>query len=596
MAGRRLTIVVLSLSLVPLCLGRAAAQRASAPPRPRPPAQVSVGVLPFTNVLNDAELASLGGGISHSLTNALKSSAALTVADAEVVAEAARRPAAGGGARGDAGALELARLLGLRMVVVGSYQRVGRTLRAEAYVLSVDLDRPLSGPPLRVAQPYPDGYSDLLDQLAQGLVGALEVPLTPVESEGIRGAARGAPRPRAQALYDSGLAEARKGTKEGLMSAVRLLEQAVALDPNFALAYAAKAEAELELLKFAQAGGREADDLGRAALADARAASARAPTSGAGPLAEARVHNARGNYAEAEEAARTAARRWPGDAAARLELGRARGRGRLTPNPDVQAALASQPWLALRLPGLPKVLVRNERDEALVVTFTPRGTGAGYPPVGVPAHSSRIVAVLPGDYRVTARGPDGDELREATLEAGREYDLLYTSYNSSFDIHNVGRVTADVQIRGPRNVDLSLRADGKEMIPVPAGEYTVTLSGANVRPVSETYQMGEGDKKEIDVKIIRGVVRMSTREPPAPVGRSAFLVTNTGGIPATIRFTGPKSFSVTVGGYASRRVDAPPGEYTISVIARGQQLRQDFYTLGDDEEYVYRFVVVIRRR
>jgi tetratricopeptide (TPR) repeat protein len=66
-----------------------------------------------------------------------------------------------------------------------------------------------------------------------------------------------------------------------------------------------------------------------------------------------------GSYAEAEEAARSALKHWPRDAGAHFELGRARGRGRLTPNEDLRLALALQPGLALSLPSLPKVLVKN---------------------------------------------------------------------------------------------------------------------------------------------------------------------------------------------------------------------------------------------
>lgn len=608
MLASRLTLTILLLCLTLTAgLGGARAQErpitrlrtvAQRPDSPRISARqnvvvVGVGILPFKNSLGDAELQALGGGISDSLTNALKSSASLTVADTETVGEAARRVAEGGSAGGDAGALNVARLLGLRMIVVGSYQRVGRELRVDARVLSVDLNRPLSGPPINATQPYPDGYSELLNQLAQALTNAMQIPLRPDESADMEGALRGVPPLRAQELYNQGLADMRQGTKAGLESAVRRFTQATALDPNFALAYAAKATAEAELYKFARGDGSDASALARVALTDAATASEKAPNSGTGHLALARVHNALGNYPEAEAAARKALQRWPRDAGARFELGRARGRGRLTPNEDLRLAFNLQPGLALSLPELPKVLVKNERDHDLVVTFSQRG-GRGNPPVSVSAQSSRIVALLPGAYRITARGPDGDELLERNMEAGEEYALVFAAFDSSFVVRNIGRIAADVQIRGPRNVDLPLPPGAEKTVHVPAGQYTVSLSGANARSVSKTYDIGGGEEQGIDVIIRRRGPEIVTEE-PAVVENSTFIITNTGRIPATVKVRGPKSLSFPVGAGGSKRIDVPAGEYLILVYAKGQLVGEYSYTLGEGEEYEYQFVVVLRR-
>lgn len=606
MLASRLISTILSFCLTPVAgLGGASAQKRPATrprtvaPRtdsPSAPARqnviaVAVGVLPFKNALGDAELDALGGGIADSLTNALKSSASLTVADTEMVGEAARRAAEEGGAGGDAGALSLARLLGLRMIVVGSYQRVGRDLRVEARVLSVDLNRPLSGPPIYVTRPYPDGYSELLNQLAHALTNAMQVPLTPDESADIKGALRGVPPLRAQELYDLGLADMRAGTKAGLESAVRQFTQAVDLDPNFALAYAARAAAEAQLYQLAGDDDREA--LRREALNDAAKASEKAPNSGAGPVALARVHNALGNYAEAEAAARKALQRWSRDAGARFELGRARGRGRLTPNEDIRLAFALQPGLALSLPSLPKVLVKNERDHALVVTFRQHG-GVSNPPVSIGPHSSRIVALLPGAYRITARGPESDELIEESMEAGSEHALVFAAYDSSFVVRNIGRVAADVQIRGPRNFDLALPPGAEKQVHVPAGQYTVFLGGANVRSVSETYDIGSGEELGVDVIIRRGGPEIVEEEREA-VENSTFIITNTGRVPATVQVRGPKSLSVSVGARGSKRINVPAGEYSFLVYAKGQLVGEKSYTLGVGEEYEYKFEVVIRR-
>jgi tetratricopeptide (TPR) repeat protein/TolB-like protein len=601
----RLTSTILSFCLtLATCSGGVRAQkrptvrpRTVAPratqqtPASRNVVAVAVGVLPFKNSLGDAALDALGGGIADSLTNALKSSASLTVADTEIVGAAVLRAPKEAGAGGDAGALNVARFLGLRMIVVGSYQRVGGQLRVEARVLSVDLNRPLSGLPIQVTQPYPDGYSELLNQLAHTLMNAMQVPLTPDESADIKGALRGVPTLRAQALYDRGLAEMREGTEAKLKSAIRLFTQAVALDPNFALAHAAKATADLELYQLVGGVGRDA--LAREALNDAVTASEKAPNSGSGQVALARVHNALGNYPEAEAAARKALQRWPRDAGARFELGRARGRGRLTPNEDLRLAFNLQPGLALRLPGLPKVLVKNERDHALVVTFSQRG-GGSYAPVSVGAYSSRIVALLPGDYRITARGPDGDELIEKNMEAGSEYALVFAAYDSSFVVKNIGRVTAHVQIRGPRNIDLPLPPSAEKKVHVPPGQYTVTLSGANVRSVSKTYDIGSSEEVGIEVIIRRGALQIIEEE-PEPVESSTFIITNIGRIAATVQVRGPKSFSVPVGAGVSKRLSVPAGEYLLLVHARGQLIGEYPYTLGAGEEHEYKFEVFLRR-
>jgi TolB-like protein len=552
---------------------------------------VAIGVLPFKNALGDAELEALGGGISDSITNALKSSASLTVADTEMVEEAARRAAEGGGVGGDRRALNVARLLGLRMIITGSYQRVGQQLRVEARVLSVDLDRPLSGPPINITQPYPGGYSELLNRLARALTNTMQVTLTADSSDGVEGALRGVPSLRAQELYDQGLADMRAGTKAGMESALRRFAQATALEPNFALAYAAKAKAELEIYPLDDGATRDAR--AREALTDATKAAEKAPDSGTGQVALARVHNALGNYQEAEEAARKALLRWPRDADAYFELGKARGRGRLTPNEDMRLAFELQPGLALRLPELPKVIVKNERDNDLVVTFRQRG-GGGNPPVSVGAHSSRLVALLPGAYSITARGPDGDELVERDMKAGEEYAVVFAAFDSSFVVKNVGGVAASVQIRGPRNIDLALPPGAEKSVAVPDGQYTFTLGGANARPMSKTYDIGTGEEQGIDVTIRRGRPEIVVREPEA-VETSTFIITNTGQVPATVQVRGPKNLSVLVGAGGSKRVAVPAGDYSILVYARSQLVEQYSYTLGESEEYEYKFVVVIRR-
>ena len=129
---------------------------------------------------------------------------------------------------------------------------------------------------------------------------------------------------------------------------------------------------------------------------------------------------------------------------------------------------------------------------------------------------------------------------------------------------------------------------------MPAGQYTLTLGGTNVRSVLETYDIGSSEELRVDIIIRRGRLEMVEVEPEI-VEDSTFIVTNTGQVPATVKARGPKSLTVSVGAGGSKRINVPAGGYSFLVYAKGKLVGEESYTIGVGEEYEYKFEVVIRR-
>src|SRR6185295_9691221 len=110
-------------AVVPQALAAESAER-SEPSASRPPA---IGVLDFTNVSGDADLAWLSSGIAETVTNDLRSTGRLRIIDRVRVVESVRH--------GGADLAALRKELRLDLAVVGSFQRAGDRLRITARVV-----------------------------------------------------------------------------------------------------------------------------------------------------------------------------------------------------------------------------------------------------------------------------------------------------------------------------------------------------------------------------------------------------------------------------------------------------------------------------
>lgn len=183
-----------------------------------------LAILPFENLGPSPEQDYFANGMTADLiTDLSKLSGLLVIAPGSVFAYR--------GGRDDA--RQVALDLGVDYVVAGSVQRSGDRLRINVRLLEARLERALWG------QRYDATMEQVFavqDQLAAALIAALEIELAPGERALL------AQRPtNSVAAYDHylrGLEDHGRRTREFNRSARQQFEQAIALDPGFARAYA----------------------------------------------------------------------------------------------------------------------------------------------------------------------------------------------------------------------------------------------------------------------------------------------------------------------------------------------------------------------
>ena len=123
-------------------------------------------------------------------------------------------------------------------VLTGSIRRSGMRLRINAQLVDTETDFPLWSE--RYDREMKDVF-ELQDEIAHKIAEALRVTLTPQEQEAI--AEKPTQDLQAYDQYLRGKSYARRLTRQDLEFALQMFENAVALDPRFALAWAAIANA-----------------------------------------------------------------------------------------------------------------------------------------------------------------------------------------------------------------------------------------------------------------------------------------------------------------------------------------------------------------
>ncbi len=253
---------------VALCCAGALAIRLGMPraasPDFAPPAQ-SVAVLAFTNMSGDAADDYFAEGVADELTNTLARIADLRVA-ARVSAfsfKGKTTPIA-----------DIARRLNVAAVLEGSVRRDRGKLR-----ISTELVDARTGFQIW-ARSYERDAHDLLaveGDIAGQVAGALRVSLG--QGEVARATSGGTSNPAAFDLYLQGMLLLRSMKNGAFGQAIELFDKAVALDPLYARAYAARAVAQANLALTAPAGTppKTISDLFAAGLASADKAIAMAP-------------------------------------------------------------------------------------------------------------------------------------------------------------------------------------------------------------------------------------------------------------------------------------------------------------------------------
>ncbi len=189
----------------------------------------AIGVLDFTNVRADQELAWLASGIAETVTNDLRAAGTLRVIDRVRVVQATR--AAGV----DLNALRTA--LHLDLAVVGSFQRAGDRLRITARVVDAS-----SGEALADAKA--DGPLEQVFELQDQIVSQFTAVLRASRSEtGIRRSHRETSSLEAYQAFTEGRVRLESLDAALVAGAIADFERAVTLDPRYSLAHVALANA-----------------------------------------------------------------------------------------------------------------------------------------------------------------------------------------------------------------------------------------------------------------------------------------------------------------------------------------------------------------
>ncbi|MCX6549459.1 MAG: winged helix-turn-helix domain-containing protein [Acidobacteria bacterium] len=260
----------------------------------------SIAVLDFTNVSGDKDLAWLAAGISETVTNDLTGFRVLRVVDRERVAGSTRRT--------DGSVTAVARDLGVHLVVVGSYQRVGDRLRITARIVDAPSGATLAD--AKVDGRLEDVF-DLQDRIVRQFSAALGV-------EGAHGSStRVGVRETANLEAFRAASEARVKIDSfdpaQVAAAVDGFERAVRLDPRYAIAHAGLANAHFLLYESTRARNEADTNLLATAIGHARRAVDLDDTMAEGHATLSFLLVSAGRHAEAVAAARRAVALEPQD-------------------------------------------------------------------------------------------------------------------------------------------------------------------------------------------------------------------------------------------------------------------------------------------
>jgi TolB-like protein/Tfp pilus assembly protein PilF len=188
----------------------------------------SIAVLPFNNLSGEQENAFFTDGIQEEiLANLAK------VAELKVISRTSAMAYKAGNPRN---VREIGRQLGVAHLLEGSVQRTKDRVRVTAQLIDARTDDHLW------AETYDRGLADIFGiqtEIAQAIARQLEAKLSPRERAAIEPTTRDIvtfdlylrARELIKTFYDS------DNWKETLLQAIRLLDEAISRDPNFALAY-----------------------------------------------------------------------------------------------------------------------------------------------------------------------------------------------------------------------------------------------------------------------------------------------------------------------------------------------------------------------
>ena len=189
----------------------------------------SVAVLYFENLGGSKEDEYLRDGITEDIITELSKIRGLNVFSRPTVLAFRDQPLT---------PLQVGQKLGAACVLTGTLRRSGARLRISAQLVDAQTDFPLWSE--RFDREMKDVF-EVQDEMARKIAEALRVTLSPEELEAM--AVKPTENLQAYDLYLRGKSYARRQTRQDLEFALQMFENGVAIDPSFALAYAASANA-----------------------------------------------------------------------------------------------------------------------------------------------------------------------------------------------------------------------------------------------------------------------------------------------------------------------------------------------------------------
>ncbi len=208
--------------------------RRSGPRGAAEPLNRSIAVITFTNITREPADEWIGSGIAETVSSDLKSIHGLTVIGRERIFDALRSlQTADAQALDDRFAIDIGRGLGARWIVAGGFQRFGTEIRITARFVEV-----ASGMVLRNVK-IDGALADIFrlqDRIVFELTQGLQVELAGSEIADIE-----KPETRsveAYELFSLGVLTLRLASRDAPDRAVSLFEKAIALDPEYAQAWA----------------------------------------------------------------------------------------------------------------------------------------------------------------------------------------------------------------------------------------------------------------------------------------------------------------------------------------------------------------------
>jgi serine/threonine-protein kinase len=187
----------------------------------------AIAVLPFKNIGGNPDFNYLGVGLADAVITRLMNSPDLVVRSTGSIAVYENQPVE---------PKRVGQELDVTAVLDSSFQRAGDRFRATARLVETPSGRALWAGKLDLR--FEDIF-EVQDQVAHGIAEALTARLTDARAAGGSSGAPGfTPSPEAYEAFLRGTDNQREATREGNLRAIREYERAVALEPNFAAAWA----------------------------------------------------------------------------------------------------------------------------------------------------------------------------------------------------------------------------------------------------------------------------------------------------------------------------------------------------------------------